>query len=231
MYTIWLWTVVISCVVTHFLIGLFCIFTPSPMKAHRKLAKVFIRLIAKGMKMNVVVHGLENIQSDGPYIICSNHRSLIDIMVLIIAIPYHFNFVSKKELFWVPFIGLDQYFEGDFFIDRHNKKNAKKCMKRVEIAVKAGRNILIFPEGTRSKTDQLLPFKRGAFKLAADCNANVVPCYIDGSSSIVQKHSFKARPGTVSVYFLKSISPKKLSVNELQTMTFDSIQKKQKQRD
>ena len=88
-----------------------------------------------------------------------------------IAIPYHFNFIAKKELIWVPFIGLDMILGGDFLIDRTNPRKAKQCLDNVEKRLKKGWNMLIFPEGTRSENGDLLPFKRGAFKLAINSGA------------------------------------------------------------
>ena len=65
-------------------------------------------------------------------------------------------------------------FEGDFFIDRSNPRKAKACLDKVEQRLKNKGRVLIFPEGTRSETNQLLPFKRGAFKLSAASNAPII---------------------------------------------------------
>ena len=228
-YQLWAWLVVLVCVPTHFFIALFCIFTPNFMKNHRKLARLFIKIIAKSMKLNVIVDGLEHIPTDKPCIFMANHSSLIDILVMVIGIPCHFNFIAKKELFWVPFIGLDMVFGGDFLIDRHSPRKAKKCLKKVENRLKKGWNMLIFPEGTRSTTGELLPFKRGAFKLAVETDAYIIPCYINGSDKIVQKNSLKPTPGNVYIYFSHPIIPKqdstqKTSTKNLTSETFDEIQ-------
>ena len=188
-YHIWYWTVIFLSVLIHFMLGLLCYLTPSPMKNHRRLARFFIKIIAKSMQLKVETHGIENIPKDKACIFMANHSSLIDILVMIIGTPYHFNFIAKKELFWVPFIGLDMVMGGDFLIDRSNPRKAKKCLTKVEKRLKKGWNMLIFPEGTRSLDGELLPFKRGAFKLAFDSDAVVIPCYINGSNNIVKKNS------------------------------------------
>ena len=72
------------------------------------------------MKLTVDIDGVKHIPQNAPCIIMANHQSLIDIIVMLMAIPYHFNFISKKEMLYVPFIGLDLFFEGDFLIDRKN---------------------------------------------------------------------------------------------------------------
>ena len=197
----WYWAVIAICVVSHFFLGLFSIFSVNFYKTNRKLARLFIIIIAKAMKMKVVVHGIENIPANKPCIFMANHSSLIDILVMTIAVPVHFNFMAKKELFWVPFIGLQMVFGGDFLIDRNNPKKAKACLKKVEKRLKKGWNMLIFPEGTRSVNGDLLPFKGGGFKLAAITGAHIVPCYIRGSDTIVRKKSMKATPGQVDIYF------------------------------
>ena len=229
LYHTWYWSVAIFCIFTHFMIGLLCIFTFNFNKNHRKLARLFLRIIAKAMKVNVIPKGIENIPSDRACIFMPTHTSLMDIVVMVIGVPTHFNFLAKKELFWVPFIGLDMVFGGDFLIDRNHPRKAKACLKKVEKRLKKGWNMMISPEGTRSTTGDLLPFKRGAFKLAVESGACIIPCYINGSEHIVQKKSLKASPGDVTIYFgqpiepNKAIDPKK-NIELLMDETFNDIQ-------
>ena len=233
LYHSWYWFVISLSVVSHFFIGLFCIFTINFFKSNRKLARYFIMIIAKAMKLRVTAHGLEHIPKDQPCIFMANHSSLIDILVLTIAMPVHFNFMAKKELFWVPFIGLQMVFGGDFLIDRNNPKKAKACLKKVENRLKKGWNILIFPEGTRSSTGELLPFKGGGFKLAANTGTAIIPCYIKGSDSIVKKKSLKAQPGHVNIYVSAPIFPEnkihdRQDISALMECTRSHIQQLQK---
>ena len=226
-YTCWYWSVAIWCVVSHFFIGLFCLLTPSPRVNHRKLARFFVKIAARNMKLSIDTNGVEHIPQNTPCVIMANHQSLIDIMVMLIAIPYHFNFISKKEMLYVPFIGLDLFFEGDFLIDRKNPRKAKQCMDKVKKRLKNNGRVLIFPEGTRSINGELLPFKRGAFKLAAETGATIIPCYIHGSGNIVKKKSLLAQPGTVQVTFHPPIpAPSSIAKDILQQtlqQTMDTI--------
>ncbi|MEK9727232.1 MAG: lysophospholipid acyltransferase family protein [Candidatus Margulisiibacteriota bacterium] len=214
----WYWLVTFICVTGHFFLGLFCIFTPNFFKYNRKFARLCIKIIAKSMRLNVEAHGLDRIPKNHACIFMANHSSLIDIVVMTIAIPYHFNFIAKKELFWVPFIGLQMLFGGDFLINRSDPRQAKKCLNKVQKRLRKGWNMLIFPEGTRSSDGQILDFKRGAFKLAFDSNATIIPCYIEGSGDIVQKKSLKASPGTVKIHFDYPIPTKELSKDKAQMM-------------
>ena len=127
MYHVWYWSVISFCVFTHFFIALIV----SPLsfrffKTHRKLARLFIIIISKSMKLRVKTIGLENIPANRACIFMPNHTSLIDILVMVIGVPHHFNFIAKKELFWVPFIGLDMLLGGDFLINRSNPREAIK---------------------------------------------------------------------------------------------------------
>jgi 1-acyl-sn-glycerol-3-phosphate acyltransferase len=210
----WYWIVTVVSVSLHFLIGLLCYITPHPQINHRKLARFFIKRIAAAIQLRVVVHGLSHIPPNTPIIFMANHTSLIDILVMIIGLPCHFNFIAKKELRWVPLIGLDMIMEGDFLIDRRNPKAAKLCLKKVESRLKKGGNILIFPEGTRSKNGTLLPFKLGGFRLATASGATIVPCYIYGANHIVQKQSLKASPGTVHIHIGQPIDPTKIDASD-----------------
>ena len=119
--------------------------------------------------------------------------------------------------------------EGDFLIDRQNAKAAKRCLDKVETHLKNKGKVLIFPEGTRSKTGELLPFKRGAFKLSVESKSKIVPCFIEGSNKIVPKGSLLARPGTVDITFCPTIDPPKSKKREdLQDsleLTYSSLKK------
>jgi 1-acyl-sn-glycerol-3-phosphate acyltransferase len=225
---VWYWSVTLVCVPLHFFLGLLCVFTPNFKKNNRALARVFIKIIAKSMQLKVTAHGLEHVPKHGPCIFMANHSSLIDILVMTIAIPVHFNFMAKKELFWVPFIGFQMILGGDILIDRNNPKHAKLALKKVEKKLINGGKMLIFPEGTRSTNGKLLPFKGGGFKLAATTATPIVPCYIQGSDTIVQKKSLNATPGQVNIYFSAPIPSPKTStrntISELMASTQNSIQ-------
>ena len=224
-YQVFYWIVTVVCVAVHFILGFFCYVTPNPKKNHRRLARWFIQRIAQSMQLRVSIDGLHHLPKKEGFIIMANHTSLIDILVLTMAIPVHFNFIAKKELAWVPIIGLDMLLGGDILIDRSNSSRAKATLKKVEARLKKGWNILIFPEGTRSTTGSLLPFKRGGFKLALATGCPIVPCYIDGSDRIVQKKSLRAQPGTVHLRFAPPILPSEdaSNVDTIRKQTFAII--------
>jgi 1-acyl-sn-glycerol-3-phosphate acyltransferase len=227
-YHLFYWAVVIVCVTTHFLVGCLCLFTPHPMHYNRASSRQFIRLILWSMGIQLAVEGQEHIPLNTSCIFMANHTSLLDVLVMVRAIPIHFNFISKKELVWAPFIGIGMIMAGDFLIDRSNPRKAKFCLDKVAKRLHQGGSVLIFPEGTRSQNGDLLPFKRGAFKLAKKTAATIVPCYIHGTSSIVKKKSLLASKGHIRVQFGAPIASTNTDVDTLHTATYQAIEGIQK---
>jgi 1-acyl-sn-glycerol-3-phosphate acyltransferase len=227
-YHLFYWTVSIVCVTTHFLVGCLCLFTPHPMRYNRAASRLFIRIIVWSMGINLTITGQDDIPTNTPCIFMANHTSLLDILVMACAIPIHFNFIAKKELIWAPLIGIDLIMAGDFLIDRSNPRKAKACLDKVAKRLQQGGSVLIFPEGTRSQNGDLLPFKRGAFKLAKKSGATVVPCYIHGTSSIVKKKSLLASKGNVQLSFAHPISSQNIDVDTLHSATYQAIEGMQK---
>lgn len=161
-------------------------------------------LFLSGIKLNVT--GFENIDPKKAYVFVSNHSSLYDIPTLQATMPFRVRIVFKKELAKIPFFGWQLVVGPYIMIDRQNRE---KAMKSIENAKKAmlekKESVLIFAEGTRSKTGEVQPFKRGAFYLAARVKHPIVPVSVSGANKIMPKGKFKLTPGTISVHFDKPI--------------------------
>ena len=194
------WVVFITVVILHFFLGFLCFLTPSPRINHRKLSCFCVRIIGRYLKIMVNTHNMDDVADYRGCVFMANHTSMTDVIVLLMTMPVFFNFLSKKETRWIPFIGLSMMIEGDFFIDRKNFKRATQSLERVGQAIKKGRNVLIFPEGTRSTNGQLLPFKKGGFRMAIDAQVPIVPIQIIGGEAVFKKGSLRAQPGHVDVY-------------------------------
>jgi len=156
-----------------------------------------------GVRLNV--NGLSNINGKGPFIFVSNHRSYLDIWVLLAAIPYSFRFVAKKSLFSWPFIGWHLQRSGHIPIDRANSKAAAKLLLNAVQKVKDGTNIVIFPEGSRSESDTLGEFKRGAFTLAARSGATIIPVILKNTATLFPSKGLWVYPGSVEVNILPPV--------------------------
>ena len=118
-------------------------------------------LWACGIKLQIM--GLENLKEDESYVFIANHQSYLDIPVLFRAITHGLHFVAKKEIKLVPFIGWYMMATGMIFIDRSNRVKAVASLDKAGKLIKNGKDVLLFPEGTRSKTGQIGEFKKGPF--------------------------------------------------------------------
>ena len=176
------------------------------------LTKIFGFGILTISGIKVKVTGRENLNRDTAYVFASNHLSLFDIPVLQYWVPNNFGFIFKKELAKIPVFGWQLYLGPHIIIDR---KNPEKAMKSIERAkkhlTKRGISVLLFPEGTRSKTGEIQSFKRGAFHLAARVGFPVVPVTIEGTQNLLKKKPFRINSGTVSLHFDKPIESDNLN--------------------
>lgn len=152
-------------------------------------------------RIKVEVNGLEMVPTEGPVIYMGNHQGNFDILALTRAIPRLFSWVAKEELFRVPVFGAAMRRAGYIPLDRSDGRKALKSMNQAAQRIASGASVVIFPEGTRTKDGALLPFKRGAFMLAARAGVPIVPFTINGSRAINPRNRIELRPGTIRVSF------------------------------
>ncbi len=132
------------------------------------------------------VEGLEHIEKGKPYVIVINHQSMVDIMMLYL-VPMIFRWVSKREVYRIPFIGRFLMLHGDIAIDRkQGSKAMRKVMEQGKMWLGRGVSVAMFPEGTRSKDGEIHRFKAGAFALAKDAGVSILPVIMDGSASMMK---------------------------------------------
>ncbi|MBQ2394886.1 MAG: 1-acyl-sn-glycerol-3-phosphate acyltransferase [Alistipes sp.] len=132
------------------------------------------------------VEGLEHIEKGKPYVIVINHQSMADIMMLYL-VPMIFRWVSKREVYRIPFIGRFLMLHGDIAIDRkQGSKAMRKVMEQGKMWLGRGVSVAMFPEGTRSKDGEIHRFKAGAFALAKDAGVAILPVIMDGSASMMK---------------------------------------------
>jgi 1-acyl-sn-glycerol-3-phosphate acyltransferase len=147
------------------------------------------------------VSGLENIQAGHQYIFMVNHRSNIDIPVLVQSlVRFQLRWIAKKELLRVPLFGWAMWATKHIVIDRSDPLAAVKNLERAKDRIAAGISIVVFPEGTRSRDGRLLPFKRGGFLLAAQTRTDIVPVTICGSAEVLAAGEWRLHPGTIEVF-------------------------------
>ena len=134
------------------------------------------------------IEGREKINRKNVYVIVSNHQSGADIMVLF-KTHATFKWVSKKSLFYYPFIGWNMWLNRYIPIERTRGRSKLKMMDKAIEAIKQGNSLMLFPEGTRSRDGNLQPFKTGAFRVALETQTAILPIAIKGTFHAIRKGS------------------------------------------
>jgi len=143
----------------------------------------------------VMAEGLEHIPRDQAVMYASNHSSMFDIWALFAVLPGSVRFVAKQELFKIPLLGGAMRAVGHIPIDRAARKKAFEAYDEAARTIRKGTSsILVFPEGTRSRTGELLPFKNAPFGLAIAAQVPIVPVYVHHTFEILPKGAWRLRP-------------------------------------
>lgn len=135
----------------------------------------------------VTVDGVENLDRNQSYVFVANHQSLYDVFVIYGWLPQIFKWLMKKELRKIPFVGLACKAAGHIFVDRKHIRAGAQSLHEVEEVLQGGVSTVIFPEGTRSQTGEVQPFKRGAFQVAVHLNLPIVPLSLSGLHLLAPK--------------------------------------------
>jgi 1-acyl-sn-glycerol-3-phosphate acyltransferase len=152
------------------------------------------------------VEGLQHLPQDRPVIVASNHQSWFDVWALAAAIPQRFRFIAKSELRKIPLFGLAWESAGHISIDRRDRARAIRALDEAAELMRSDNSaVVIFPEGTRSPTGELLPFKKGAFMMALRTGIEVVPAAVLGGRAVQKKGDWRVRPGRIIVRFAPPI--------------------------
>lgn len=169
-----------------------------------RAGKIWSRSMLRAVGARITYEGLEH-KLDSPCVYISNHQSMVDVWALISILPNSTRFVAKRELFRIPVFGWVLRSAEFTPVDRGNPAEAIRALSTAAARVRAGRSIVLFPEGTRSRDGSLRPFKKGAFYLALAAGVPVVPVAITGSFDVLPPGSLRVRPGAVRVSFQPAI--------------------------
>ncbi len=140
----------------------------------------------------VAIEGKERIRRNVAYVMVANHASLLDILVMF-RLFVHFKWVSKVEAFKVPFIGWNMWLNRYVGLKRGDAPSIQRMLAACERWIRRGSSIMMFPEGTRSRTGKLRRFKHGAFTLAKKTGAPILPIVIEGTSQALPVKGFVLR--------------------------------------
>ncbi len=171
----------------------------------RLLFRAGFGITAAGLRavgIRTVVSGSELVPSHGPCIFMANHTSNLDPPVLLPLTPPFTAIFLKQSLMRIPFLGLVMRTAGFIPVRRDGSiEGAKASIGAALRALRDGRSIVIFPEGTRSPDGRLLPFKKGPFHLAMESHVPIVPVSMTGTAALMPKGSLQVRRGTAHVQF------------------------------
>ncbi len=161
---------------------------------HRYFDKVMGQL-----GIDLVATGTEKVAGATPCVIAVNHNSLLDVPVVGTVLPIEYKWVSKKEIFYLPFIGWHLWAAGHIWVDRRRKDNMQRLADEFRRTFRGGGSILMFPEGTRSENGALQKLKSGAFITAVDEHVPVLPIVLDGTERLLTKGRLDRPTGRLRV--------------------------------
>lgn len=225
--SILLWTVGSLFFIPVFFIVIFSIFF-LPREKTADISRILSRILIRLMGIRLKVSGQEFIQPDRRYLVMGNHQSLFDLFVIPAAIPLCFVGVEAARHFSYPVFGYLIKKWGNIPIQRKNLKKARESLRIAAETIEAGMNIVILPEGGRTLTGEMKPFKKGPFHLAKAAGADILPYGVKGLYQYNKKGSYLLTPGEVVVTIGPPVSCekiKKYSVEELRDLIFERIEK------
>ena len=169
--------------------------------------KLWSRFTCRLFLMKVEVKGRENIDKDTSYVFVANHQGAYDIWAIYGYLNHNFKWLMKKELEKIFAIGWACKWAGHVFVDDSGIAGIKETIRDSEKTLRNGMSLVIFPEGSRSWDGNMIPFKRGAFMLAAEFRLPVVPITIDGSFKAMPRSTYNMTPTTIRLTIHKPIWP------------------------
>ena len=157
----------------------------------------------------VTIHGAENVSADRPAIYAANHTSILDAFTTIWLTPFGTVGVAKKEVLFYPFYGQAWWLAGHVFVDRARTERAKEALRKTAEFLRRERlHLCILPEGTRSDTGRLLPFKKGVIHMALATKLPIVPMVTTGLENTWKRGSLRLTPAEVTITFLPPVETK-----------------------
>lgn len=169
------------------------------------------------------VIGREYVDKKKSYVIVLNHSAMIDIPSLY-YVPLNFRWVSKREVFRIPFFGQFLLLHGDIPIDRgHASQAMEQMISKGRMWISRGASVAVFPEGTRSKDGEIHRFKSGAFALAKAAEVEILPVVLDGTRTLIRKNRLFNWRNTITVRVLSPVSKEQV----MNTDTHELIQRVQ----
>jgi len=176
------------------------------------------RWILRAAGTPLQIEGLVRIPP-GPVVYASNHSSMFDIWALAAGMPGSIRFVAKQELARIPLLGQAMLAAGHVTIDRTNRNRAMDAYAEAARRIhERGVSTVVFPEGTRSRSGELLPFKNAPFGLAIAAQVPLVPVYVHDTFRILPKGAWRLRPTPIRIMVGEPIPTTGLTLQDRETL-------------
>ncbi len=171
--------------------------------------------LAPGWRIRI--EGWENLDRKKTYVMVSNHQAMFDIPTLHAALCFNVRWVAKHELLKMPFVGHALMIHGDIMIKRGEASGTKTFFEKGRKTLSKGVSVMLFPEGTRSKTGRVGNFKDGGFLLAKEAGVGILPIVIEGTRDAFDGWKLRM-PHTFRVRVLPEIPAEEVAATDVRTM-------------
>lgn len=179
---------------------------PAGRRADR-LVRFWSRFIVRATFCRLRVSGLDHLAGSLPAVFVSNHRSYVDAVVVMAAIPAEFRFVAFHGVLTWPVVGTAIRKAGHLTVNRADRAARLLCARAMTETLRRGHSLFVFPEGMASPTSELLPFRLGAFRAAVEAGRPIVPMTLDGTGAMLPMHGALLRPAPLGVTIHAPIAP------------------------
>lgn len=183
---------IVIIIITPFLFLFMHIFWRNKVEKRDRFTQKFVRGVFKSVLfiagVSTTAIGLENIPTDEAVLYIGNHRSYFDILISYCYFKHPTGFIAKKEMEKIPLLKTWMDYVNCLFLDRTNPKEGLKTILAGIDKVKHGYSVVIFPEGTRSRTDEMLPFKEGSLKIAEKSKCKIIPITQNNTAAAFEEH-------------------------------------------
>ncbi|KAJ8261351.1 hypothetical protein COCON_G00170740 [Conger conger] len=190
-----------------------------------RVIRSLVRHVKYFLGLRFEVSGWEHLQTEGPYVIISNHQSSLDVLGLMEILPDRCTMIAKKELVYAGTVGIVCWLGGIVFINRKKTNDAKSVMgDAAKTMLKDQIRLWVFPEGTRNQKGDLLPFKKGAFHLAVQAQAPIIPIVFSSYGNFYLRKEKQFKSGTITLKILPKIETKGMTTDDVSALSDKSYQ-------
>ncbi|KAM9306980.1 1-acyl-sn-glycerol-3-phosphate acyltransferase beta [Pholidichthys leucotaenia] len=185
-----------------------------------RIIRFMVRHVKYLLGLRFEVSGWEHLQTEGPYVMISNHQSSLDVLGLMEILPDRCTMIAKKELVYAGTVGLICWLSGIVFINRKKTSDAKSVMAdAAKTMLDEQIRLWVFPEGTRNQRGDLLPFKKGAFHLAVQAQVPIIPVVFSSYNNFYLRNEKQFKSGLIRLKILPKIETKGMTSDDVSSLS------------